>query len=449
MKKFLFSWIYRIPFLAKKDISLLKSSVLFLMLMYFVQTRLIWYVIVGPLILIEKPLKVILFFFLMYFIANVLVNLMGRTSFRMSVKIVLSAFFILLMMATLKGILFCGFSFGSQQFLYAQLMFFLMMVVCMLIGGTFDFLRHNYRLLLVLFVLTSILMAISSDIHLSRVGSAGFELQIDEDRYTDSAAYILKGILNQMPFFVFCGFFCRKLNFGLRLCSVATAIPYFYFLVYQFKFRTGLAFFGIIFLLIGLNSIRSVKVWQLFFCVAIAIFGVFFFLTSNNLAESRERMLTASESNFDKSFWGSVAGVIKAERFEEARTLFEELSPVQIATGKGLGSYYDASMLFGEVGYTWRTIHLGLLIGVLYGGIPFAIVWMLLYLLAIWRKISRIERSDGFLVACKCYVILELIHNLLCPLVVFYLQVYQSVILFMAMGALYNKKISLECLSDK
>ena len=313
-----------------------------------------------------------------------------------------------------------------------QASFMGMMLMYFIEGSGGERFAKTMDVFLIFFWIMAIIVFLTKDvIHGGEFTETGVEVVMGE-RHTRSLGYIMKQYLNAMPLFFTLGVFLRrKMSAILRILYLATIIPHIYLLIYVFKFRTGMWVVVMTMMLTMWNSIKSKKVVGAIIGVLVLAIGAILY-TGKDADLFRERVEASMSGR-------GLTGMLQDARAREFGIMMREFSLVEKIFGRGFGGHYDASEMFWQ-GYEWSTIHMGFFIGMLYGGIFFLIWLYWLFIKASLRQLHPLERRDGFLVACKIYVFVELVHLSFCPFAFLYSLSFPYSVTFLAIGALWSPK---------
>ena len=333
-----------------------------------------------------------------------------------------------------EGTVFNHERFGS---VIAQASFFLSALLLIYFGGIRAVLPSLLRFFLVVFYLVIIFMFLTKDIHLATVDFMTGEIQsIDEMRNTDTLAVRYNYFLYLAPFFFFRGVFAKtgigKLE---RIFSLGALVPFAYFLIGRNLYRTGIALMLLCFALALFYSLKKGKFVALLIVVAACLIAGWFW-QSDYSYEMRRRI----EDRARREQAYSAVTFVQSERGLELSLMLENVPTWKLVLGSGFGATYDASEMFGPKGYEWQTIHLGVFITLLYGGIGFFVYIIFLFVRGILGKQYGINAPDGLMLVCKCYVIVFFIRLCFVPFGFAGSLIFPDSLMFLSLGMLWSDR---------
>ena len=136
----------------------------------------------------------------------------------------------------------------------------------------------------------------------------------------------------------------------------------------------------------------------------------------------------------------SAVTFVQSERGLELSLMLENVPTWKLVLGSGFGATYDASEMFGPKGYEWQTIHLGVFITLLYGGIGFFVYIIFLFVRGILGKQYGINAPDGLMLVCKCYVIVFFIRLCFVPFGFAGSLIFPDSLMFLSLGMLWSDR---------
>lgn len=439
MRKFLFGWIDTIPLQNKSDRNALVLFELFILSIFMIQ---LWPMTIGflPFISSRKILIVISFvifgFALLCFFNS---NLSNRICHR-KVWRLWNCLLFFSIVAVINGVCFNREGNNWVYQICVVLGFYLGIAYIILMGRSGILLFKMLPIFIAMYYISVFAAIYLSNIQIAQFSAMGYELPVDEIRNTSSAAYLLKGLLSNGIFLFILGIIYRgRMKSVTRWLCIFSIVPYLYFFLYMFKFRTSIVIVCLSMIVCFLCLLRDNNLYKLLLICVMGLLGIaIYFSGTMNLVRERFQEANDVELINQKSKVERYISVFNDERIKETKCMFNNLSFGEILIGKGFNSYYDASDIYGERGLKWSTTHLGFFSNILRGGIGLFVLMIIIFLGACMKGLCSYQRSDGFLHACKCYVIVETFHYCISPMLASFLDLDIICILFLCIGALWS-----------
>lgn len=303
------------------------------------------------------------------------------------------------------------------------------------IGGICQIPFNMIHFYLWIYLIVTVIMFFTQDIHIPVMDEFTGALSMEEDnmRNTDTVAYQCNNFMYLAPFFFFRSVF-EKEGIGRfeRLFGFVALVPFVYFIIGRNLFRSGIAILLFCFALAGYYSLKKGKILSLFFVLIFCLAGGLLYFGS-----SGERMRDRIADSAARNDTDSLFDFVQSERGKELSCLLEDVPAWRKLVGSGFCATYDASEIFGLAGLKWGTIHLGIVITFLHGGIFFFIYFILLFARPLWLNKYVFAPQEGFVLSCKCYVMVLLLRYCFCPMNVGFGRVFPDSLWWFVLGVLW------------
>lgn len=443
MNKFLFSWINTIPFVSKGDRAALKAFIWFVLSCYGYSLQMILFLFLPPLVISKftisgicvMPVVAIALF------ANSRMGAISRHRNKLGLVCVGVAYLCLMLIV---GLMFNRQDYKSVQTIIVQALFLSAILYVILIGSDGILLTRLVPFLLTSYYVFVVIMLMTRGIHITNVDAAGLSMKIDEFRNTTMVAYQFKTYLDWSLFFVAMAcFWNAKLSIWVKILSWLSIVPYLYFCLYLFKFRSSILFVVLLCGLIFCYSLRVLKVRNIVAVVVFMAIGLSWYLGAGAVSV-RERINASNDSHDISTHRNTdIFKIIEGERGDEFASLIRSMTGLDWVVGKGFNGSYDATDKFGDSdrAYEWKTCHTGFMMPLLLGGVGYFVFYVSLFIRAMVRKLSRLEMNDGFLIACKIYVIIRFVHHCVDPMPTMIYQFGAEMLVFLCIASLLSPKM--------
>ncbi len=257
---------------------------------------------------------------------------------------------------------------------------------------------------------------------------------LDEVRKTSSLAYLIKNGL-YIGLYLFVAGLIKQRGMGVvsRFLCVFAVVPYLYFMVAQFKFRTCAVLVILVLVVVAWNSVKRMKIAPLIAVSTLLLVGAAVVSSTGVFQGFMERMETKRDeyaSVDSMGFW-------RSERLIELQMMLHELTPLEHIIGRGFSAHWDASDMFGEnAGWKWRAVHMGVFVPILFGGWPFMVFWVFVYVGAVFKRIDPNSWYAEDLHVCRIFVLILFIRNITGP-VPFVAPEYADLPQYLSLGMLW------------
>ncbi len=201
-------------------------------------------------------------------------------------------------------------------------------------------------------------------------------------RRVNTVGFMINEIMSVAPILALTALFERP-TFKTSIAVFYGLLAYTYTILI-FQFRSAAVVLLLLLVTIGLYALRAgrrVSPVALFagLCMAIAI--ALYVVSGQDLLQLSDRVKGLDRTDATETLLSS--------RLLEAQALLESLHPVEYVIGKGLGGTYDAYAVIGlEWATRWPTVHFGVLVFLLKGGLMFVAVylWLAIGTIRAWLK---------------------------------------------------------------
>lgn len=435
MFNFLFKGIYQIPFESKREQTVYKAFHVYVLAAFAFFTRIAFFKIL-PAIWVDRGVKVVYLSAFAWFVWSFFVARMSHSSRALRLRPVY-----VWGMAMVVYMLLLGYARNSSYFNFYRFVQESLSVVMMLmlieVGTCREYLRRNLGWFLFLLYLTTVIMLATQNINI--VGfdeTQNMSFQVDEERGTTSLAYKFRGVLMAGNFFFLVGcFWKQRMSLWMRFLCLFSVVPYAYFQIIVGKFRSHLLTLVLDVFIVAWFSIRNARLAKNLIVVLFACVIGFAVYKSDISQGARERMQNANEIHRYNTGTG-VWAIIKGERAREFECFVYNFPNINKLFGGGLLANYDASSFHGERGLHWVGCHTGYVVPLMRGGVLFLLLYLALFVKAFSRRLTPAEKEDGFLLACKGFVLIVFVRNWVTP-IAFDENVFPYIVQWLTVGALW------------
>jgi hypothetical protein len=202
------------------------------------------------------------------------------------------------------------------------------------------------------------------------------------NRRVNTVGFMINEIMSVAPIIALSTLFERP-TFKTSIAVFYGLLAYTYTILI-FQFRSAAVVLLLLLVTIGLYALRvrrRVSPVALVAGLCMAMVTALYFVSGQDLLQLSDRVKGLDRTDATETLLSS--------RLLEAQALLESLHPVEYVIGKGLGGTYDAYAVIGlEWATRWPTVHFGVLVFLLKGGLIFVAVylWLMMGTIRAWLK---------------------------------------------------------------
>lgn len=196
--------------------------------------------------------------------------------------------------------------------------------------------------------------------------------EVASSRFTDSLGYQFRVLIKPAVFLSMFGLVTYEKSI-LKTMQITTLPMYFFIEVGLFSFRSiAVISICIISSFIFLRPFyeKRIRPWMSFAMIVVMISSISYYMTTESYTRLHERMFVQTQKSS-----------ILDSRINEFKEFLKSSTCYSILIGKGLGGVFDASKVFRiEGSKQWKSMHFGIFIFLLKGGIGMFVLFLILIL---------------------------------------------------------------------